>query len=139
MGLDGWLVKVSWLGKLVWVFWWVELDFFSLECNEVSSSEFLGVYRFGVTLGNLNIKAQGYVPALLENLHGMSSSGTCWLLGGAWFQCRYGGFWMSSYQLMFPGVRSFLVFSGFGFKPPASCFQSYSHSRLKTSPSIQHR
>ena len=22
------------------VFWWVELDFFSLECNEVSSSEF---------------------------------------------------------------------------------------------------
>ena len=28
----GWLVKVSWLGKLVSVFWWVELDFFSLEC-----------------------------------------------------------------------------------------------------------
>ena len=121
------------------MFWWVELDLFSLECNEVSSSEFLGVYRFGVTLGNLNIKAQGYVPALLENLHGMSSSGTCWLLGGAWFQCRYGGFWMSSYRLMFPGVRSFLVFSGFGFKPPASGFQSYSYSRLKTSPSIQHQ
>ena len=36
----GWLVKVSWLGKLVSVFWWVELDFFSLEYNEVSSSEF---------------------------------------------------------------------------------------------------
>ena len=35
-----WLVKVSWLGKLVLVFWWVELDFFSLEYNEVSSSEF---------------------------------------------------------------------------------------------------
>jgi len=29
VGLDGWLVKVSWLGKLVSVFWWVELDFFS--------------------------------------------------------------------------------------------------------------
>ena len=41
----------------------------------------------------------------------MSCSGTCWFLGGAWFQCRYGGFWMSSYRLMFPGVRSFLVFS----------------------------
>ena len=40
VGLDGWLVKVSWLGKLVLVFWWVELDFFSLECNGVSSSEF---------------------------------------------------------------------------------------------------
>ena len=33
-----WLVKVSWLGKLVSVFWWLELDF-SLECNEVSSNE----------------------------------------------------------------------------------------------------
>ena len=40
VGLEGWLVKVSWLRKLVSVFWWVELNFFSLECNEVSSSEF---------------------------------------------------------------------------------------------------
>ena len=40
VGLDEWLVKVSWLGKLESVFWWVELDSFSLECNEVSSSEF---------------------------------------------------------------------------------------------------
>jgi len=39
VGLNRWLVKVSWLGKLVSVFWWVELYFFSLECNEVSSSE----------------------------------------------------------------------------------------------------
>ena len=39
VGLYGWLVKVSWLGKLLSVFWWVELDFFSLECNEVSSNE----------------------------------------------------------------------------------------------------
>jgi len=93
VGLDGWLVKVSWLGKLVSVFWWVELDFFSLECNEVSSSEFWGVSGFGVTLGSLYIEAQGRVPVLLENLHGMSCSGTCWPLGGAWFQCRYGGFW----------------------------------------------
>ena len=40
VGLDRWLVKVYWLGKLVLVFWWVELDFFSLEYNEVSSNEF---------------------------------------------------------------------------------------------------
>ena len=66
-----------------------------------------------MTLGSLYIEAQGYVPVLLENLRGMSCSGTCWPLGGAWFQCRHGGFWMSSYQLMFPGVRSSLVFSGF--------------------------
>ena len=56
--LDEWFVKVSWLGKLVSVFWWVELDFFSLECNEVSSSEFWDVYEFGVTLGSLYIEVQ---------------------------------------------------------------------------------
>ena len=33
-----WLVKVSWLGRLVSEFWWVELDFFSLECNGVTSN-----------------------------------------------------------------------------------------------------
>ena len=37
---------------------------------------------------------------------------------------------MSSYRLMFPGVRSSLVFSGFELKPPASGFQSYSYSSL---------
>ena len=80
---------------------------------------------FGVNLGSLYIDAQGYVPALLATLHCMSCSGTCWLLGGAWFQCRYGGFWMSSYPLLFPGVRSSLMFSGFELKPPVSGFQSY--------------
>ena len=76
----------------------------------------------GVTLRRLYIDVQGYVPALLENLCGMSCSGTYWLLGGGWFQCRYGGFWMLSYYLMFPVVRSFLAFSGFGLKSPASGF-----------------
>ena len=89
-----------------------------------------------MTLGSLYIEAQGYVPALLENLCGMSCSGTCWLLGVAWFQCRYGGFWIISYQL---GVRSSLVFSDFWVKLPGSGFQSYSYSSLKTSPSIRHR
>ena len=42
---------------------------------------------------------------LLENLFGMSCSGTCWPLGGAWFQCSC---LMSSCRLMFPGVRSSL-------------------------------
>ena len=37
---------------------------------------------------------------------------------------------MSSCRLIFPGVRSFLVFSSFRFKPPASGFQSYSEIRL---------
>ena len=49
------------------MFWWVELDLFSLESNEVSSSEFLGVYGFGMALGGLYFNAQGFVSALLEN------------------------------------------------------------------------
>ena len=78
---------------------------------------------FGVTLGSLYVDAQGYVPALLENLRGMFCSEIYWLLGDGWFQCRYGGFWMISYYLMFPVVRSSMVFSDFG---------------LKASPTIQH-
>jgi len=38
-GFYGSLVMVSKLGKLVSVFLCVELDFFSLECNEVSINE----------------------------------------------------------------------------------------------------
>ena len=41
---------------------------------------------------------------------------------------------MVSYYLMFRVVRSFLVFSGFGLKSPASGFQFYSSSSLKTLP-----
>ena len=88
-------------------------------------------------MGSLYIEAQGCVPVLLENLHGRSCSGTCWPLGGAWFQISR--HLMSSCQLMFPGVRSSLAFSGFGLKPPASGSQSYFYISFKTSPPIQHR
>ena len=91
MGLYQWFVKVSWLGKLVSMFWLVELDFFSLESNEVFSNELRDVSGFGVTLGSLYIETQGCVSVLLENLCGMSWCGTCWPLCGAWFQYRYGG------------------------------------------------
>ena len=43
-----------------------------------------------------------------------------------------------SHYLMFHIVRSFLVFSGLGLKSPASGFQFYSFSSLKTSPTVQH-
>ena len=43
------------------------------------------------TLSCLCIEAQECVPVLLENLRGMSCSGTFLPLGGARFQCRYGG------------------------------------------------
>ena len=49
------------------MFWWVELDLFSLECNKVSSIEFWGVHGFGMALVSLSFNAQGCVPALLEN------------------------------------------------------------------------
>ena len=67
VGLDEWLVTVSWLGELASVFWCVELGLFSLECNEVSSSEFWGVCGFGMALGSLYFNAQGCVPVLLED------------------------------------------------------------------------
>ena len=38
-------------------------------------------------MGSLYIEAQGCVPVMLENLRGMSCSGTCWPLGGSLFQC----------------------------------------------------
>ena len=79
-----------------------------------------------VTLGSLYVDSQVYIPALLKNLRGMSCSGAYWLLGGGWFWCMHGGFCMVSYSLMFCVVRSFLVFSGFGLKSPASGFQFYS-------------
>ena len=41
---------------------------------------------------------------------------------------------MISYYLMFPVVRSSLVFSDFGLKSPASGFHFYSSSSLKASP-----
>ena len=44
------------------MFWWVELDLFSLKCKEGSSSEFWGVYGFGMALGSLYFNTQGYVP-----------------------------------------------------------------------------
>ena len=55
----------------------MELNLFSLMCNEMSSSEFWGAYGFGMALGSLFFNAQGFVPALLENYHCMSCPGTC--------------------------------------------------------------
>ena len=54
----------------------------------------------------------------------MSCTETCWLLGGAWFQCRYGDLGVNPCLLMFPGIRSSMMFSSFGGKPPVSGFQS---------------
>ena len=92
----------------------------------------------GVTLGSQYVDTQVYVPVLLKSLHGMFCSGAYWLLGHGWCWCCYEGLCMVSYSLMFCVVKSFLVFSGFGLKSPASGFQFYSSNSLKTSPTIQH-
>ena len=41
-GLDEWLVRISWLGKLESVFWWVEMDLSSLECMKCPIVSFEG-------------------------------------------------------------------------------------------------
>ena len=109
MGFYQCLVKVSWMGKLVSVLWWVELDIFSLECYKGSSSEFCGVYGFGMALGSLSFKVKDCVPVLLENYHDMFFSGSYLLLCGPSLQCRYGDFWVGPCLLMFTGVRSSLM------------------------------
>ena len=64
-----------------------------------------GVSGFNITLGSWSFNVQGFVPVFLENYHSVSCTGNFWILGGAWFQCRCGGFWVSFCLLMFPGVR----------------------------------
>ena len=46
VGFNEWLFKVSWLGKLVSVFWWVQLDLFfwsAEKCPVVSFEVFMGL------------------------------------------------------------------------------------------------
>ena len=62
MGLDQCLVKVSWFGRFVPVFWWMELDLVSLKDSAGSSSVFWGVYGFDMALGSLSANEQGCVP-----------------------------------------------------------------------------
>ena len=92
MGLDQWLFKVCSLGELVSVFWWVGLDLFPLECNEVSCGEFDRVFMGLAWLWFMSFNVHICVPVFLENYCGASCIGTCRLLGGTWFQCRYGDF-----------------------------------------------
>ena len=108
--LDQWLVKVSWLEELVSVFWWVEMDLLFLECNEVSSCQFLGFWGFGMALGSPFFNVHVFVPGCWRISMVCLSLGTSWLFGEVWFQCRCGDFWVSSSLIMFPWVRQSLIF-----------------------------
>ena len=77
-------MKVSWLGRLVPVFWWMELGLIFLKSSAMSSHVFEGVYGFSTALGSQSTNVQGCVPVFLKDWHGASGTGDCCLLGGAW-------------------------------------------------------
>ena len=136
VGGVGWVAcQGSWLGKLASVFWWVEL------VSSLWSAMKCPVVSFEVSMGLVWLLAACIFVLRFMFLLCWKSSLVCLalkLVGSwvVWFQCRYGGFWMSFCQLTVPGVRRFLVISSFGF---SSGFPSYTCSSLKTSPSIQHQ
>ena len=83
-GLDQCLVKVSWLGRLVPVFWWIELDFVSLRGSAISPGVFGGVYGFGMSLGKLSSNVQSCAPILLRDGCVEPITGTCCPFSGVW-------------------------------------------------------
>ena len=62
VGLDQCVVKVSWIGGLVPVFPWMELDLVSLEGSAVPSSMFGSVCGFAMALGSLSANVQSCAP-----------------------------------------------------------------------------
>ena len=68
-------MMVSFWGKLVTVFWSMDLDLVSLKSSTISSSRFWGVYGFGIALGILSAGVQCCVSVLLNDWHGVSGHG----------------------------------------------------------------
>ena len=64
------------------VFWWLDLVF--LVGRNMSSGVFWGVCKLSMILGSLSANGWGCVPVLLVVHHGVSSTGACWYLSGAW-------------------------------------------------------
>ena len=62
-------IKVFWLGALVPVFWWMELDFVSLKDSSMPSRFFFffffGGGRFSISLSSLSANVQSCVLVLL--------------------------------------------------------------------------
>ena len=72
VGLYRWLVKVSWLGKLVSMFWWMELYFFSLLSK--SWAAFLGAWCPLPAFRSGFVEFTRRLNALLMNLWGRKCS-----------------------------------------------------------------
>ena len=65
------------------VFWWVGLDLVFLVGRAASGGVLWGVFELSMTLGSLSVNGWVCVPVLLVVWHRASSTGACWLLGGA--------------------------------------------------------
>ena len=65
------------------VFWWVWLDLVFLVGRPASGGVFSGVCELSMILGSFSANGWGCVLVLLVVWHGASSTGACWLLGGA--------------------------------------------------------
>ena len=59
------------------------LDLFFLVHRATSSGVFWGVCELSTILGSLSANGWDCVPVFLVVWHGASSTGACWLLGGA--------------------------------------------------------
>ena len=120
VGLDPCLVKVSWFGGLVPLFWSTELDIVSLKGSVMSSSKFWGVSGFGMAFGRLSANEQCCVSVLLKKCDGASGHWSLLVFGWAWFWCWDGGIWEGSFSLKFPGISNSLVDQSLGLWPPTS-------------------
>ena len=69
--------------------WWVGLDLVFPVGRAVTDAVSWGVCELSMILGismilgSLSANGWGCIPVLLVVWHGTSSTGTCWLLGGA--------------------------------------------------------
>lgn len=79
--VDSCLMKVSWLGELVHVFWWMELDLFFLKGGAMLNGMFWGACVFGITLCSLSANTQSCASVSQHDWHGTSISGAFWALG----------------------------------------------------------
>ena len=66
------------------VFWWVCLDLVFLVGRSTSGGVFWSVCDLIMILGSLSANGWACIPVLLVVWHGMSSTGSCWSLSGAW-------------------------------------------------------
>ena len=63
--------------------WWVGLDLVLLVGRTASGGVFWGVCELSVTVGSLSANGWGCFLVLLVVWHWASSTGACWILGGA--------------------------------------------------------